>query len=43
VRLKNYDESSQPVKNVFAENCVVVVFIMAMVLNLILPRDKQKA
>lgn len=31
------------VKNVFAENCVAVVFIVAMVLNLILPQDKPEA
>ena len=29
------------VKNVFAENCVAVVFLVAMVLNLILPKDKE--
>ena len=29
------------VKNVFAENCVAVVFIVAMLLNLILPEDKE--
>ena len=29
------------VKNVFAENCVAVVFIVAMLLNLILPKDKE--
>lgn len=30
------------IKNVFAENCVAVVFIVAMVLNLILPEDKDE-
>lgn len=30
------------IKNVFAENCVAVVFIVAMVLNLILPEDKKE-
>lgn len=30
------------VKNVFAENCVAVVFIVAMVLNLVLPVDKEE-
>ena len=29
------------VQNVFAENCVAVVFIVAMLLNLILPKDKE--
>ncbi len=28
------------IKNVFAENCVAVVFIVAMVLNIILPKEK---
>lgn len=31
------------IKNVFAENCVAVVFIVAMVLNIILPEEKQEA
>lgn len=30
------------IKNVFAENCVAVVFIVAMVLNFILPEDKKE-
>ena len=30
----------QLVKNVFAENCVAVVFVMAIVLNLVLPKEK---
>jgi len=30
----------QLVQNVFAENCVAVVFVMAVVLNLILPKEK---
>lgn len=30
------------IKNVFAENCVAVVFIVAMVLNLLLPVDKDE-
>ena len=30
------------IKNVFAENCVAVVFIVAIVLNLILPEDKDE-
>lgn len=32
----------QLVQNVFAENCVAVVFVMAVVLNLILPKDEKK-
>lgn len=28
-------------QNVFAENCVAVVFIVAVVLNLILPKDME--
>lgn len=31
------------IKNVFAENCVAVVFIVAMVLNLILPQDEEES
>lgn len=30
------------IKNIFAENCVAVVFIVAIVLNLILPEDKDE-
>lgn len=30
------------IKNVFAENCVAVVFIVAMLLNIILPEDKEE-
>lgn len=29
------------VQNVFAENCVAVVFVVATVLNLILPKDME--
>lgn len=29
-------------KNVFAENCVAVVFIVAFILNLILPKEKEE-
>lgn len=32
----------QLLQNVFAENCVAVVFVMAVVLNLILPKDDKK-
>lgn len=31
------------IKNVFAENCVAVVFIVAMVLNIILPDEEREA
>ena len=31
------------VQTVFAENCVAVVFLLAVILNLILPKDKTKA
>lgn len=31
------------VRTVFAENCVAVVFILAVILNLLLPKDKEKA
>lgn len=30
------------IKNIFAENCVAVVFIVAMVLNLVLPQDEDE-
>ena len=29
------------VRTVFAENCVAVVFLLAVVLNLVLPREKE--
>jgi len=31
----------QIIRTVFAENCVAVVFILAVVLNLVLPKDKK--
>ena len=31
----------QIVKNVFAENCVAVVFLVAVILNLVLPKDME--
>ena len=31
----------QLVKNIFAENCVAVVFLMAIILNLVLPKDME--
>lgn len=30
------------VQNVFAENCVAVVFLVAIILNLVLPKDKEE-
>lgn len=30
-------------KTVFAENCVAVVFVLAVILNLILPKEKENA
>ncbi|MDY4921086.1 MAG: nucleobase:cation symporter-2 family protein [Phascolarctobacterium sp.] len=30
------------VKSVFAENCVAVVFVVAMVMNIIMPKDKKE-
>lgn len=30
------------IKNVFAENCVALVFIVAMVLNIILPKEEEE-
>lgn len=32
----------QIVQNVFAENCVAIVFIVAVILNLVLPKDDKK-
>ena len=32
----------QIIQNVFAENCVAIVFIVAIVLNLVLPKDDKK-
>ena len=29
------------IRTVFAENCVAVVFLLAVVLNLVLPKDKE--
>ena len=31
------------IKTVFAENCVAVVFVLAVLLNLILPKEKENA
>ena len=31
----------QIVQNVFAENCVAVVFLVSIILNLVLPKDME--
>ena len=31
------------VRTVFANNCVAVVFLLAVILNLVLPKDKAEA
>ena len=31
----------QIIQNVFAQNCVAVVFLVAVVLNLVLPRNME--
>lgn len=33
----------QIVRSVFAENCVAVVFVLAVILNLVLPKDEKKS
>lgn len=33
----------QMVRNIFAENCVAVVFLVAIILNLVLPKDMEAA
>lgn len=35
--------SSQIVRTVFADNCVAVVFLLAVILNLVLPKNLDKA
>ncbi len=32
----------QIIQTVFAENCVAVVFLLAVILNLILPKEKEE-
>ena len=32
----------QIIQTIFAENCVAVVFILAVLLNLVLPKDKEE-
>ena len=46
--IRELDESTalvqalpQIIQTVFAENCVAVVFLLAVILNLILPKDKK--
>ncbi|MCQ2116003.1 MAG: purine permease [Bacteroidales bacterium] len=36
-----FDIFPQIIKTIFAENCVAVVFLLAVLLNLILPREKE--
>ena len=38
---KIFDIFPQLVKNVFAENCVAVVFLIAVILNIILPENME--
>lgn len=38
---KMFDIFPQIVQTVFAENCVAVVFLLAVVLNLVVPKDKE--
>lgn len=40
---KMFDIFPQIVQTVFAENCVAVVFLLAVVLNLVVPKDKEVA
>ncbi|MCQ2110915.1 MAG: purine permease [Bacteroidaceae bacterium] len=36
-----FDIFSDTIKSVFADNCVAVVFLLAVILNLILPKEKE--
>jgi len=36
-----FDIFSDTVKSVFADNCVAVVFLLAVILNLVLPKEKE--
>ncbi len=36
-----FDIFSETIKSVFADNCVAVVFLLAVILNLILPKEKE--
>ena len=36
-----FDIFPQIIKTIFAENCVAVVFVLAVILNLVLPREKE--
>lgn len=38
-----FDIFSDTIKSVFADNCVAVVFLLAVILNLILPKEKAEA
>lgn len=37
-----FKEFPQIIQTIFAENCVAVVFVLAVILNLVLPKDKTK-
>lgn len=36
-----FDIFPQIIQNIFAENCVAVVFLVAVILNLVLPKDME--
>jgi len=36
-----FDIFPEIVKTVFAENCVAVVFLLALILNLVLPKEEE--
>lgn len=35
-----FKEFPQIIQTIFAENCVAVVFLLAVILNLVLPKEK---
>ncbi len=37
-----FDSFPDILKNIFADNCVAIVFVLAVVLNLVLPKDKKQ-
>ena len=37
-----FDSFPGILKNIFADNCVAIVFVLAVVLNLVLPKDKKQ-
>lgn len=38
-----FDIFPQILRTIFAENCVAVVFVLSIILNLIMPKDKEEA